>query len=242
MGEQDQMMQQFVAWVAEKTGSDPQTVVQQIQQMSQSEEGQAQLQQLVQQFQQEMSGKTGVFRKGGKVDCLVQKRKKIKCAQKGTSNIGQGDTKKKTTSTGASSTSRFSEEVNDYGLGTEYTTDDNWNNSLDGQKYVEQTYSGPYVTVTTAPTRRMLPSNMWADPTSPFNTFWKALDFPAAPWYTVSATKDGIESIDGPGGDIVRNQLHGADSVAALNKSLQLLKKASIKPAFPIQNAADVRK
>lgn len=93
MGEQDQMMQQFVAWVAEKTGSDPQTVAQQIQQMSQSQEGQAQLQQLVQQFQQEMSGQTGVFRKGGKVDCLVQRRKKIKCAQKGTSNIGEGNKK-----------------------------------------------------------------------------------------------------------------------------------------------------
>jgi hypothetical protein len=87
MGEQDQMMQQFIAWVAEKTGSDPQTVVQQIQQMSQSEEGQAQLQQLVQQFQQEMSGQAGVFKKGGKVDCLVQRRKKIKCAKMGSTCI-----------------------------------------------------------------------------------------------------------------------------------------------------------
>lgn len=84
MGEQEQMMQQFVAWVAEKTGGDPQTVAQQIQQLSQTEEGQAQLQKLVQQFQQEASGQAGVFKKGGKVDCLVQRRKKIKKAQCGT--------------------------------------------------------------------------------------------------------------------------------------------------------------
>lgn len=242
MGEQNEMLQQFVAWIAEKTGSDPQTVVQQIQQMSQSEEGQAQLQQLVQQFQQETSGQTGVFKKGGKVDCLVQKRKKIKCAKNGASDIEQDDKKKKTTDTKTSNNTKYSTEVNDFGLGPEYTTDDNWDPSIGGQKYVEQTYYGPDVTVTTAPTRRMLPSNMWADPTSPVNTFWKEVDFPIDPWYRLSATKDGIESIDGPGDGPLRNQLHGADSVAALNKIQQLLKRANIKPGFPIQNAADVRK
>ena len=59
--------------------------------MSQDPQGQQELQSLVQEFQQS----TGMFKKGGKIDQLVEKRKKIRKAKEGTV-VPETESKKKT--------------------------------------------------------------------------------------------------------------------------------------------------
>lgn len=55
-------------------------VAKQVQAMMQDPQGQQELQSLVQEFQQNI----GMFKKGGKIDQLIEKRKKIKKAAQGT--------------------------------------------------------------------------------------------------------------------------------------------------------------
>lgn len=76
------MMQEFVMWLPTKyeefQDKEPEEVVAMVQQIAESgEEGQAMIQQMMQEFQAETSGdnkgQAPAFRKGGKIDFLVQK-------------------------------------------------------------------------------------------------------------------------------------------------------------------------
>lgn len=62
----------FVQWIAQQMGIEPEQAVEQIQQVMQTEDGQKQIRELYQQFEQQMSGNQ-MFRKGGKIDQLVSK-------------------------------------------------------------------------------------------------------------------------------------------------------------------------
>lgn len=62
----------FVQWIAQQMGIEPEQAVEQIQQVMQTEDGQKQIGELYQQFEQQISGNQ-MFRKGGKIDQLVSK-------------------------------------------------------------------------------------------------------------------------------------------------------------------------
>ena len=62
----------FVQWIAEQMGIEPEQAIEQIQQVMQTEDGQKQIGELYQQFEQQTS-KNQMFRKGGKIDQLVTK-------------------------------------------------------------------------------------------------------------------------------------------------------------------------
>lgn len=112
--------------------------------MSQDPQGQQELQSLVQEFQQS----TGMFKKGGKIDQLVEKRKKIRKAKEGTV-VPETESKKKTNK--KPEVSR--EEDNPY----------------KNHKYVQQEYWGPNkknVQIITATERNLLPVNQAKDPNS----------------------------------------------------------------------------
>ncbi len=81
MGENNERLEQFVSWLSQTyfNGASPEQVVKEIQTMQGTEEGQAQLQQWAQEFQQA----TSAFKKGGKIDQLVERRKKIAKKQEG---------------------------------------------------------------------------------------------------------------------------------------------------------------
>lgn len=93
MGDNEQLMQ-FINWLQQTKFPDAsvEQVAQQVQAMSQDPQGQQELQSLVQEFQQS----TGMFKKGGKIDQLVEKRKKIKKAKEGSKVEGDSDTRRKT--------------------------------------------------------------------------------------------------------------------------------------------------
>ena len=73
----------FVQWIAEQMGIEPEQAIEQIQQVMQTEDGQKQIGELYQQFEQQTSGNQ-IFRKGGKIDQLVNRKNIIK-AQSGVS-------------------------------------------------------------------------------------------------------------------------------------------------------------
>ena len=91
MGDNEQLMQ-FINWLQQTKFPDAsvEQVAQQVQAMSQDPQGQQELQSLVQEFQQS----TGMFKKGGKIDQLVEKRKKIRKAKEGTA-VPETESKKK---------------------------------------------------------------------------------------------------------------------------------------------------
>ena len=62
----------FVQWIAKQMGIEPEQAIEQIQQVMQTEDGQKQIGELYQQFEQQTSGNQ-MFRKGGKIDQLVTK-------------------------------------------------------------------------------------------------------------------------------------------------------------------------
>lgn len=62
----------FVQWIAEQMGIEPEQAIEQIQQVMQTEDGQKQIGELYQQFEQQTSGNQ-MFKKGGKIDQLVAK-------------------------------------------------------------------------------------------------------------------------------------------------------------------------
>lgn len=73
----------FVQWIAEQMGIKPEQAIEQIQQAMQTEDGQKQIGELYQQFEQQTSGNQ-MFKKGGKIDQLVNRKNIIK-AQSGVS-------------------------------------------------------------------------------------------------------------------------------------------------------------
>lgn len=73
----------FVQWIAKQMGIEPEQAIEQIQQVMQTEDGQKQIGELYQQFEQQTS-KNQMFRKGGKIDQLVNRKNIIK-AQGGVS-------------------------------------------------------------------------------------------------------------------------------------------------------------
>ena len=73
----------FVQWIAKQMGIEPEQAIEQIQQVMQTEDGQKQIGELYQQFEQQTSGNQ-MFRKGGKIDQLVNRKNIIK-AQGGVS-------------------------------------------------------------------------------------------------------------------------------------------------------------
>lgn len=79
MGENNEQLMQFISWLQQTKFPEAsvEQVAQQVQAMSQDPQGQQELQTLVQEFQQS----TGMFKKGGKIDQLVEKRKTIKAAK-----------------------------------------------------------------------------------------------------------------------------------------------------------------
>ena len=93
MGDNEQLMQ-FINWLQQTKFPDAsvEQVAQQVQAMSQDPQGQQELQSLVQEFQQS----TGMFKKGGKIDQLIEKRKKIRKAAGGSKVEGDSDTRRKT--------------------------------------------------------------------------------------------------------------------------------------------------
>lgn len=85
MGENNEQLMQFINWLQQTKfpNASVEQVVQQVQAMSQDPQGQQELQGLVQEFQQS----TGMFKKGGKIDQLVERRKKIKKVAQGGKDI-----------------------------------------------------------------------------------------------------------------------------------------------------------
>ena len=73
----------FVQWIAQQMGIEPEQAIEQIQQVMQTEDGQKQIGELYQQFEQQTS-RNQMFRKGGKIDQLVNRKNIIK-AQGGVS-------------------------------------------------------------------------------------------------------------------------------------------------------------
>lgn len=210
MADNKEKLMKFVSWVRETKmpEASPEEVVQQIQIMSQDPQGQQELQMWTQEFEEEDAG-SQMFKKGGKLDKLVEKRKVAK-AKDGVK-----------TSTKKPQVSR--EEDSPYA----------------NQKYIEQEYwkdpnsNHTYVHVTTAPTRELLISNQRKDPNSAFN-FYKG-DY-EGPHLSLSGNETGIEGIwDGVGGQAQR--LHDADSVSALNQIVELAKRAGFKLGFPLQKS-----
>lgn len=90
----DARLEQFINWLSQTyfNGASPEQIVKEIKTMQQTEDGQAKLQQMAQEFQQSV----GVFKKGGKIDQLVEKRKKIRKAKEGSKVEGDSDTRRKT--------------------------------------------------------------------------------------------------------------------------------------------------
>lgn len=93
MGENNARLEQFVTWLSRTyfNEASPEQIVQEIQTMQGSEEGRAQLQQWAQEFQQA----TSAFKKDGKIDQLVERRKKIKKSAGGSKIEGDSDTRRK---------------------------------------------------------------------------------------------------------------------------------------------------
>lgn len=136
MGENNEQLMQFISWLQQTKfpQASVEQVAQQVQAMSQDPQGQQELQSLVQEFQQS----TGMFKKGGKIDQLVERRKKISKAQKGEKVVNP----KKEVST---------QEDNPY----------------KDHKYFQQDYYEPgFVKVITATERNLLPVNQAKDPNS----------------------------------------------------------------------------
>lgn len=80
MKQNDEKLMQFIAWVKENKAPDLsiEETAQQIQSMSNDEKGREMLQSLVQEYQESTSGETALFKKGGKLNQLVEKKKMAK--------------------------------------------------------------------------------------------------------------------------------------------------------------------
>lgn len=104
MGENNEQLMQFINWLQQTKFPEAsvEQIAQQVQAMSQDPQGQQELQSLVQEFQQS----TGMFKKGGKLNQLVEKRKKIKKAAQGGKDITTPveDTSKKADKAASSNT------------------------------------------------------------------------------------------------------------------------------------------
>jgi len=213
MGENNEQLMQFISWLQQTKFPEAsvEQVAQQVQAMSQDPQGQQELQSLVQEFQQS----TGMFKKGGKIDQLVEKRKKIKKAKEGTT---VPDNKNQKSPSKKPQVSR--EEDNPY----------------KDHKYVQQEYWGPNndrVQVITATERNLLPANQAKDPNSDWNVGMGEYD---GNHLILNADKNGIKSIyHGFGSQSGADpRLHGADSVAALNQIISRMKVAGIPIGFPL--------
>lgn len=79
MGENKEQLMQFIAWVQKTKAPDisVEEVAQQVQQMAQDPKGQETLQALINEFQ-ESANDTVLFKKGGKLAQLVNKRNAAK--------------------------------------------------------------------------------------------------------------------------------------------------------------------
>lgn len=144
--EDNARLEQFINWLSQTyfNGDTPEQIIKEIKTMQQSEEGQARLQQMAQEFQQA----TSAFKKGGKIDQLVEKRKKIRKAKEGTA-VPETESKKKT-----NKKPEVSRETD---------------NPYKNHKYVQQEYWGPNkknVQIITATERNLLPVNQAKDPNS----------------------------------------------------------------------------
>lgn len=108
-------------------------------------------------------------------------------------------------------------------------------NRFEDQKSVQQTYSPDgKVEVVTATSRDKLPINQAKDPESDWNI---AKGEYLGNHIVMFGGKNGIDQVNhgyGPMGT-----LHGADSVAAVNKAYELMQQKGISPGIPRQNAAD---
>lgn len=93
MGENNEQLMQFINWLQQTKFPEAsvEQVAQQVQAMSQDPQGQQELQSLVQEYQQS----TGMFKKGGKIDQLIERRKKIKKSTQGSKIKGPSDTRTK---------------------------------------------------------------------------------------------------------------------------------------------------
>lgn len=210
MEENNKRLEEFVTWLSQTyfNGASPEQIVKEIETLQGSEQGQAQLQQLVQEFNQA----TSAFKKGGKIDQLVERRKKISKAQKGKKVVNP----KKEVST---------QEDNPY----------------KDHKYFQQDYYGPdNVQVITATERNLLPVNQAKDPNSDWNTAKGEYDgnhlILDADNTGIRSISYGFGS-QSP----VDPRLHGADSLAALNQILSRMKVAGVKPGFVVANSTKVQ-
>ena len=108
-------------------------------------------------------------------------------------------------------------------------------NRFEDQKSVQQTYSPDgKVEVVTATSRDKLPINQAKDPESDWNI---AKGEYLGNHIVMYGGKNGIDQVNhgyGPMGT-----LHGADSVAAVNKAYELMRQKGIRPGIPRQNAVD---
>ena len=216
--EDNEQLMQFINWLQQTKFPDAsvEQVAQQVQAMSQDPQGQQELQSLVQEFQQS----TGMFKKGGKIDQLVEKRKKIRKAKEGTADT-ETESKKKT--------NKKPEEDRE-------TDKPNKNH-----KYVQQEYWGPNkknVQIITATERNLLPVNQAKDPNSDWNVGMGEYD---GDHLILDADKNGIKSIRYGFGtqSNVDPRLHDADSVAALNQIIARMKVAGIPLGFPLVKNPD---
>lgn len=210
MGENNEQLMQFISWLQQTKfpQASVEQVAQQVQVMSQDPQGQQELQSLVQEFQQS----TGMFKKGGKIDQLVERRKKISKAQKGKKIV---DPKKEVST----------QEDNPY----------------KDQKYYQQTYPTPNtVQVITATERNLLPVNQAKDPNSDWNIAKGEYDgnhlILNADNTGIQSISHGFGSQDP-----LDHRLHGADSVAALAQLLELYRRNNAKPGFVVANSTKVQ-
>ena len=216
--EDNARLEQFISWLSQTyfNGDTPEQIIKEIKTMQQSEEGQARLQQMAQEFQQA----TSAFKKGGKIDQLVEKRKKIRKAKEGTV-VPETESKKKT-----NKKPEVSREAD---------------NPYKTHKYVQQEYWGPNkknVQIITATERNLLPVNQAKDPNSDWNVGMGEYD---GDHLILDADKNGIKSIRHGFGtqSNVDSRLHDADSVAALNQIIARMKVAGIPLGFPLVKNPD---
>lgn len=218
MGENNEQLMQFISWLQQTKfpQASVEQVAQQVQAMSQDPQGQQELQSLVQEFQQS----TGMFKKGGKIDQLVERRKKIKKAKEGSTVPENKDVKQ---SSRKPQVSR--EEDNPY----------------KDQKYFQQEYIAPdFVRVITATDRNLLPVNQAKDPNSDWNIAKGEYD---GNHLILGADNTGIRYIShgfGSQSD-ADTYLHGADSVAALQQVLSRMKEANVKPGFVVAKSTKMK-
>ena len=206
--EDNEQLMQFINWLQQTKFPDAsvEQVAQQVQAMSQDPQGQQELQSLVQEFQQS----TGMFKKGGKIDQLVEKRKKIRKAKEGTT-VPETESKKKTN--------------NPY-KNHKYVQQEYWGPN---KKNVQ---------IITATERNLLPVNQAKDPNSDWNVGMGEYDgdhlILDADKNGIKSIRYGFGTQSN-----VDPRLHDADSVAALNQIIARMKVAGIPLGFPLVKNPD---